>query len=188
MWISNQFHARLLASTLLLASIPGLSVAVEFADGSTAFVRPPALIKAVTSDSDTRSWFATYYFTVQVPENSGEPLARLTITQAEGFDRDVDYDLKRTHAFEGDSFRKRNLTPVAIADTQFDASQQQVTLTFNPPIPSGKTITVGIHPYRNPATSGVYLFDVTAYPPGGKPRGQFMGFGRLTFYDHGGVS
>lgn len=34
--------------------------------------------------------------------------------------------------------------------------------------------------------SGVYLFGVTAFPAGEKSHGQFIGFGRLHFYNDGG--
>lgn len=185
MRISYPFNRALIVSTLLLASVPSMATAVELGDGSRAFTRPPSLVKAVTTNSDIRSWYATYYFTVAVPENSGEPLSRLTITKSEGFDQDLDFDLKQTEAFEGDSYRKKNPPPIAIANAQYDAEQQQVTLTFDPPVTAGKTVTIGLYPYRNPNTGGVYLFDVTAYPPGDKPRSQFLGFGRLTFYEHG---
>jgi hypothetical protein len=58
-------------------------------------------------------------------------------------------------------------------------------VTFDPPVPPGKIITIGLRPTRNPLYDGVYLFRVTAFPPGEKATGQFLGFGRLQFYTDG---
>jgi hypothetical protein len=181
MGISKQFGASFAISTLLLLTAGHFSSAVQFSDGATAFTRPPTLVKAVTTNSDVYS-YATYYFTVAVPPDAGEPLYRLTIKQTEGFDRDLRYNLKRSYAFEGESYRKKQNRAIAIADIQYDSKQNQITVLFDPPIPPGQTFTLGLEPYYNPSTSGVYLFEVTAFPPGEKPRGQFLGFGRLTFY------
>ena len=67
-----------------------------------------------------------------------------------------------------------------------DEDQQSVTLTFDPPVAPGNTVTIALEPERNPRRSGVYLFGVTAYPSGEKTYGQFLGYGRLHFYDRGG--
>jgi Protein of unknown function (DUF2808) len=56
---------------------------------------------------------------------------------------------------------------------------------FNPPVQPGRKVTIALSPQRNPAYSGVYLFGVTAFPTGEKSHGQFLGFGRLHFYDGG---
>ncbi len=187
MAVSKQFPVGFAIAAIASFIVPGFSAAVQLGDGSTAFAHPPTLVKAATTNSNTYSWSSIYYYTVSVPEDSGEPLQRLTITQTEGFDRDLTFDLKRSYAFEGVFSRRKTPANLAIADIQFNPKKNQVTVMFNPPISPGKTVTVSLEPYQNPATSGVYLFDVTAFPPGEKPRGQFLGFGRITFYS-GGVS
>lgn len=55
-------------------------------------------------------------------------------------------------------------------------------MSFDPPVPPATTVTLRLRPERNPRISGIYLFGVTAYPTAAK-RGQFLGYGRLHFYD-----
>jgi len=35
---------------------------------------------------------------------------------------------------------------------------------------------------RNPCYGGAYLFGLTAFPQGEVPHGQFLGYGRIHFY------
>ena len=68
-----------------------------------------------------------------------------------------------------------------------DSDRQKITITFNPPIPASNELNtklvVGLRPVRNPRYDGVYLFGVTAFPQGDRPNSQFLGYGRLSFYD-----
>jgi hypothetical protein len=136
------------------------------------------MVRAITTDSDVYSWSATYYFTLEVPADAGEPLQKVTITQKAGFDRSLDYDLKRSVAFEGASYRRGKLVAVPIREVTFNRKSQIATVNFDPPVSPGTVVTVGLKPYKNPSTSGIYLFGVVAYPPGDKPRSQFLAFRR----------
>jgi len=156
------------------------SQAVTLADGTVYFVQPPRLLKATTTQSATYAWGATYYFTLDLPENAGEPLRRVTIAQREGIDA-LRYDLKDTQAFVGEPRGKRQA--VALSEVIGDRKTRTVSVRFDPPIAPGQTVTVGLRPVRNPNIGGVYLFGVTAFPEGQKAHGQFLGFGRLQFYE-----
>lgn len=156
--------------------------AVRLGDGTVAFVQPPDLIKATTTFNSVNVWGATYYFTINVPEQAGEPLGKLTIVQREGGDN-IRYDLDDSRAFEGT--RGKRGAKLQLGEVTRDKKTRTVVVNFNPPIPPGKTITIGLRPVKNPMSSGVYLFGVTAFPAGEKSRGQFIGFGRLHFYSNG---
>lgn len=158
------------------------SQAVQLADGTVYFVQPPSLVEATTTFNSVNAWGATYYFTLGVPQNAGEPLQKVTIKQQEG-GYDIRYDLKDTRAYEGTRHRKG--TRLTLGDVTRERKTQTVTVTFDPPVPPGKTVTIGLRPIQNPIYSGVYLFGVTAFPPGEKSHGQFLGFGRLHFYSNG---
>jgi hypothetical protein len=61
--------STIFGSTLaLVASIWGIAApsiqAVELADGTVAFEKPPRLINATSTYNQTDVWGATYYFTV----------------------------------------------------------------------------------------------------------------------------
>jgi hypothetical protein len=72
---------------------------------------------------------------------------------------------------------------VSLSEVIDDRKTRMVSVTFDPPIAPGQTVTVGLRPVRNPNVGGVYLFGVTAFPAGEKVHGQFLGFGRLQFYE-----
>lgn len=152
------------------------AVAVRFADGTVQFAGVPRLGKVSATDNQTWAWSATYLFTLQIPDDASEPLGRVMVRQEEGVDV-VEFNLKRTYAYlNGD---RRQTTAVEAVR----ASPDTLDLTFNPPIPPGSTLTIGLRPYTNPRTGGVYLFGITTTPAGDKVRSQFIGYGRLQFYE-----
>jgi Protein of unknown function (DUF2808) len=158
-----------------------VELAVELRDGKVYFDQPPRLVEAVTNFNDVNFWDPTYYFTVSLPENAVEPLSRITINQHEGVDNMMSR-LEDVYVFEGarrsNQGRRRTIQNVIV-----DKKNRTLSLVLNPPIQPGKTITIAMEPVQNPSVSGVYLFGVTAFPQGEKPHGQFLGYGRLQFYN-----
>jgi Protein of unknown function (DUF2808) len=157
-----------------LVSLP--AIAVRFSDGTVQFAGVPRLGKVTTTDNQAYAWGATYLFTLQVPEDASEPLGRVILRQEEGLDS-VEFNLERTYAYlNGD---RTQTTAIESINPKPDTLE----LTFNPPIPPSSTVTIGLRPYTNPHTGGVYLFGVTTAPAGDKVRDQFIGYGRIQFYD-----
>ena len=165
----------------IVASVPLAGRAVQVADGTVYFDSPPRLEKAVTTIDSPRAFGATYYFTLTIPEDAGEPLGRLTVAQHEGFD-EVRYRDEKTLAFEGDRWNRGE--EVSLGLVASDRETNTISVRFDPPVEPGNRITVGLKPVRNPDLDGIYLFGVTAYPVGEKAHGQFLGFGRLHFYSN----
>ncbi|BAY69909.1 DUF2808 domain-containing protein [Anabaena sp. FACHB-709] len=157
------------------------SQAIQLQDGTVYFVQPPRLVETVTTYNQVNVWGATYYFTVNLPENASEPLQKLTINQHQGVDN-IRFDLKNSFAFEGT--RSHRGQRIGLKDAADNRQTRTVSLIFDPPVSPGKTITIGLKPWQNPTISGVYLFGVTAFPAGEKTHSQFLGFGRLHFYNH----
>lgn len=179
--------AALGGTTLALAASIGVvatqvTQAVQLRDGTVHFTQPPDLVDAATTFNSVNAWGATYYFTINIPEKAGEPLQRVTITQREGADN-IRYDLEDTRAFEGTRSNRKD--KLALGEVKRERETRTVFVNFDPPIPPGKTVTIGLRPVKNPMYSGVYLLGVTAFPVGEKPSGQFIGFGRLQFYSSG---
>ncbi|MGF1992471.1 MAG: DUF2808 domain-containing protein [Nostoc sp. ZfuVER08] len=156
--------------------------AVQLRDGTVYFVQPPRLIEAVTIYKDVNFPGGTYYFTINVPENAGEPLGKVAIAQREGGEY-IQYDLDDTRAFVGT--RDRKGTPLTLGSVTKERKTRTITVNFDPPVTPGQTITIGLRPYSNPSFSGVYLLGVTAFPVGEKSHGQFLGFGRFQFQSSG---
>jgi hypothetical protein len=181
MRISKLFGATLAASASFWGLAAPLTQAVQLADGTVAFEKPPNLLSATTTYNSTYTWGATYYFTVELPANAGEPLQRVTIKQRQGFD-DIDFDLEQTRAFEGTSRRKGE--KLTLKEVIKDDQTKTISVTFDQPVMPGKTFTIGLRPVRNPWSSGAYIFGVTAFPAGEKSYGLYLGVGRLQFYDH----
>jgi Protein of unknown function (DUF2808) len=154
--------------------------AVQLRDGKTYFTHPPTLVEAETTINSSYAWGATYYFRLKLPENAGEPMQRVTIHQHEGADK-IGFDLQESFVSTITSSGEKKKWDAEI--TASDRDSRMVTITFNPPIPPGNAIAIGLRPYNNPRYGGVYLFGVTAFPVGESSHGQFLGYGRLQFYD-----
>jgi len=160
-----------------LAVLPVSGVTLR--DGKVYFVQPPRLVRAATTNNGVRMWGATYYFTISLPENADEPLEKVTITQRSGWEFPRFY-LEESRAFEGTSRRGR---PLALKAVTRDKKARTISVTFSPPVPPGRTLTIRLRPVQNPRNSGIYMFGVTAFPPGDRVHGQFLGFARFHFYE-----
>lgn len=162
----------------LAVGVTPQALAVTFG-GSTHFAGVPRLVSATTTQKQARTWGGRYYFTVAVPEDASEPLGKLVIQQDEGGSRLGRFDLEDTVAFQAENRQVR----FAIASVEQDREERNITVTFEPGIEPGQTVQLGLQPLRTPS-AGVYLWGVTAFPEGESPSGQFLGYGRLHFYDN----
>jgi hypothetical protein len=170
----------LVVLTVSLTIPYAINEATTLADGTTYFLNPPRFLGAIATQDGTNIWSASYYFTLNLPANAGEPLRTVVITQQGGLGRPM-FDEETIQAFEGTRIRRgKNLT---IAASHFDSDTQTLTVTFDPPVPPGRILTLRLSPVRNPSVPGTYLYGVTAFPDGTKPFGQFIGVGQIRIYD-----
>lgn len=168
-------------SCIIISGMPdGFVKAIELVDGTTYFLNPPRLLGAISSQDGTYIWGATYYFTLELPENAGEPLQKVAIVQEGGLGRPL-FDASSTEAFEGT--RNRLGKSLAIESVNLDPDVPALVVEFNPPIHPGKIVTIRLYPVRNPTVAGTYLYGVTAFPTGEKPFGQYLGVGQIRIYD-----
>ena len=154
--------------------------AVKSPDGTVAFESAVLLQDSHTTFSGVRVRQAIYYFDLEIPQDVGEPLQKITIQQRTGSD-DVKFRLDRTKAYLGDHNNKQEQLEVSTVESESGA----IIVRLDRPIPPGNKVTIGIKPTRNPDFAGVYLFGVTAFPAGEKSRGLYLGAGRLQFYRGG---
>ena len=176
----------LVASTLTLgllipstfASVNALEVVVE---KKAMFEASPRLIRTATTNS-TVNGPSTYHFTIEVPENSGEALKAVTISQKDNPDY-INLAVNRSNAFIGDSFAGGPDLELADIGGDLSTNPNDVTFVFDEPVQPGETVTVRVKAKRNPSVDGIYLFGVTAFPEGGEDSpGLYLGSGRLHFY------
>ena len=181
--LPSLFSASVLTLGVMLpSSLPILSaVAVPLSNGQTFFDYPPRLLQATTSNSQVQVAGATYYFTLSVPKNAGEPLQTVTVAQRENRDTVV-FKPSSSRAFAGN--RARRGDALSLASIGGVPSSQETIVVFDPPVPPGSTVTIALKPKRNPDWGGVYLFGVTAYPAGENSSGQFLGYGRIQFHEN----
>lgn len=175
-WFASVATALMVSASGTIALSPSAQ-AVQLR-GTTYFTSPPRLVDAATTQNSIYAWSATYYFTLDIPANAGEPLQKVTIVQQESPDT-VRFDPKDTEAFEGGRSGKK----LPLGEVTSDRKSRTVTVNFNPPIQPGRRVTIALAPYQNPSVGGVYLFGVTAFPAGEKSYGQFLGFGRISIYE-----
>ena len=166
----------LTASALVLTTIS--SLALELPDGQTFFNRSPRLIRAATSFRGRNNHFATYYFTIEVPRDTGEALKAIKIEQRQNFRETIIFKAEESRAFIGDSLAGGEPLSLAAVGGE-EETPGVVTVVLDPPVSPGNTITVAVKPKHNPNISGVYLFGVTTYPEGENSQGLYLGSGRL---------
>lgn len=182
-----------LTLAVFLGSAGGLfhsiaSAQAQVSQSSRAFfTNPPRLISAENPEKDVAVRSSVYYFTLEIPLDSGSGLQQVSIAQRDGSSRmrRIRYDLEATRAFAGTAADRGAEIP--IAQRTYDENSQTVTLAFASPVPGGTTVTIALEAERNPRMQGVYLFGVTAYPGDSTTNGQFLGYTRLTFYGNDGI-
>ncbi len=169
---------------IIIFFVLGISptIAMELGNGLTIFNKSPRLVNVVTTLSGIRVDGAKYYFTIELGENVGEPLQKLTIKQSQGSEI-INYYLDETIAFEGEPINRGQ--SLSISRTKQNLDNHEITILLDPPLEPGTTFTVALKPKRNPQEPGVYQFSISAYPTGEKPQGLYIGLGRLQFYHHG---
>lgn len=179
----HQLQSRFLSILILTALVPTTllaksSSAVTLPNGQTAFDAPPHLIKAESSYSSS-NLPSTYFFTLRIPDNAGEPLKAVKIVQRENLDT-IRYQSNATQAFRGNRWAQG--PQLSLAAIGGPTETGEMVVEFDPPVQPGKTVTVALKAKQNPTFGGVYQFGVTAYPAGKRGIGQFLGYARLNFY------
>lgn len=148
--------------------------------GQTFFSHPPHLDRAAAFPN-TGYVASTYEFTLTVPEDAGQPLKAVTITQATNVET-VEFNITHSRAFVGKGRGMGAEIQLASVGGHQLSNPGEATIVFDQPVQPGTTITIALAARRNPIWNGIYLFGVTAYPDGENGLGQFLGYGRLSFY------
>jgi len=173
-----------IVSSLVGLTTFGLTIptawAGQYPDGTVFFEAPPRLEKVTTTFDETDMRGATYYFTLTLPAQAGEPLGKLIIEQREGIDG-IPLLLDETTAFVGTPNNKQDR--LSLANISQSENHRTINVAFQTPVEPGTTLTLGLKPRKNPLYDGIYLFGVTAVPAGETAKSLYLGVGRLKFYD-----
>lgn len=161
----------------MVASLPPI-IAQENTSSISYFSRSPRLLNVMTTYRGARVGRPRYYYTIELPKGSGEPLKTITINKRQGFE-EIDYYPQDTIAFQGTPNHRDNT--ITIEESTWDETTETMTITFDPPVSPGTTFTIGLKAKQNPSHGGTYLFGVTAFPAGNNPRDLYLGNGRLYF-------
>jgi Protein of unknown function (DUF2808) len=154
--------------------------AIQLSDGTVYFAKVPQLVGAATNDKAVGSLAPTYRFTINLPADAGVPMQRVTLVQTEGAGN-IRFNLSPTTAYVG----KNRQALLPLGNISQDPQTRAIEVSFQPAIAPGTIVTIALRPVQNPSIGGTYLFGVTAYPQGEKAHGQFLGYGRLQFYQQG---
>ncbi|MBD2629807.1 DUF2808 domain-containing protein [Trichormus variabilis] len=146
-------------------------------------IQPTRLLTAETTYNQASAWGATYYFTLKLPASSvNVPLKQLAFTQVEGLET-IDFDDKNSIAFVETNGQREKL---GVTLAKKGNQPQTLIVTFDQPVASGKTITIGLKPFRNPTYEGIYQFRVQSLPFGERTNNLVLGTARLQFYGNTG--
>lgn len=182
-WVGSTLCALLTPVGIGVAGLPTpvLSVPLAIAQTPTTFVSPPQLVGATTTRSLVSELNATYYLTLDLPATAGVGLQTVEIRLDEGRDPTFHFQVEATQAFEGTREARGAVLP--LASVVEDRDRNAITLQFDPAVAPGRSLTLALRPRRNPRFEGVYLFGVTAAPPGSQAEPYFTGYARLHFYE-----
>jgi hypothetical protein len=168
-----------LVLSYLTCSSYNRATASQFPNGRVVFDKSPRLLDAVTTFNNARAWGATYYFTIELPEEAGEPIDKVIISQRQGSE-DIEFLLDKTVAVEGSYNNKGK--QINLGEVTRDEETNEITIILDSPVSPGTVFSIGLKPKINPSYSGIYLFGVTVFPQGEKPSPLYLGVGRLDFY------
>jgi hypothetical protein len=156
------------------------SLAVQLGDGSTVFTSPPRLVDFFTLENSAGRKGVTYYVTVDLLPEAGEPLETLKVALIQGRFTQLDYRTDEIEVFEGDRSDRQDNYPIELVE--YDETSQTLTIRLAQAVPPGERVTFALKPVRNPTRGGVYLFEVTAAPTGDNPVFQRIGTGRISIF------
>ncbi|MGM3307119.1 DUF2808 domain-containing protein [Anabaena sp. WFMT] len=146
---------------------------------ATYGIQAKPLLTAETTYNQTSAWGATYNFTIKLPASTANvPLKQVALTQIEGLET-IDFDEKNSIAFVETNGQKEKLGVILAKD---ENQPQTLIVTFDQPVVAGKTITIGLKPFRNPTYEGIYQFRVQIVPSGQMTNNLVVGTARLQFY------
>ncbi len=176
----------ILTISTAIVTVPKVNLTIaqnlSLSENSTFFTgQPPSLVSADTPANSINWPDPNYYFTIKLPENSGESLGKVTIHQQENIET-IEFNLSNTKAFEGNPHQRgKDLSLKAVMPSK---QAQTIVVSFDPPISPGTTFTISLQAKENPSQTGIYLFRVQAFPSGTAPVGLDLGVGRFQFYDN----
>lgn len=147
----------------------------QIGNGKTFFEQSPRIIRA-TNTQPSPGAYGEYQFSISVPKDAGEALEAVTIIQHDSLER-ISFKVNKSYAFAGSSRNGGVSIPLANIGGE-QTSDKEVTLVFDPPVAPGKTVTVVLSGV-NPNLSGIYEFDVIAYPVGQNSPGLALGTVRI---------
>lgn len=181
--------ASLLAALLTLAA-PAMAQSQPAVPpaGPTAFGTALQLTRAAATFDSTYFYPATYQFTIKIPPEAQQALARVTIALPDNYGPAGGQlpDPRAVTAFlPTEPEAQRPQSPERLLPARVRLENQAVVIDFNEPVPAGQILTVQFDQMRKPRLGGTYLFDVNALPAGPRPVSQFVGFGRLVFREGG---
>jgi hypothetical protein len=157
--------------------------ALDIGDGRAVFTKSPQLIRAAATNTSAGVGSSVYQFTVEVPQDAGEPLKALTIIQ-EPNPEQVEFDLSKSKAFIGDNFSGGSPVALASIGGSKPMKDNSVTVVFDRPVAPGSKVTVSLRAKENPRFGGVYAFGVMAYPKGDRSTSLYLGSRSLAFSQH----
>lgn len=177
LWAGTALGLLCLGTPAIAQETPEVLPAPVAAAANPIYFARPLRLANVSTPNNWQFRASEYLFTIDIPADASQPLEKVVFAQIEGADYPR-YSIRNTHAFaEGDRH-----TPLTLSQVENDTDERTVTVVFDPPIEPGRQITVALKAHHNPR-GGIYLYQVTASPPGISGPGQRVGLGRLQFYE-----
>jgi hypothetical protein len=160
----------LTVATTAASLLIGLGQGAKSLDLQTvSFDHAPRLSRMAIADQKA-------YFTVTIPENAGEELAKLSFSDMKQEGPRLPFNLEKTQVFMG---TRANGQSIELGDAWVD-EVGVVWVEFAPTLAPGTTFTVVLEVREN-APSGEHEYGIAAYPEPQNSVPAFVGDGTLTF-------
>jgi hypothetical protein len=175
--ITTLCKTLLVSTGMCLLSVPSTYAVVS--------AQPARLLSTTTTYNHVNAWESTYYLSITVPASATEALQQVALTQIQGLEA-IRFNPQESFAFEGsvdtaNLSRKGQKLGITLANS--GNKSRTVVVTFVQPVAPGKTITIGLKPFRNPMYDGVYQFQVQTLSTGKSTHNPIIGIARLQFYN-----
>lgn len=168
-----------ISTSLLFLTSP--SLATPLGNGQYTFDRAPRFMEVNVSSPQADVPDTLYQLTITVPQDAGAPLQAIRITQPKN------QNVVRFQPNTARVFAENPAAEIPLARIGGDQPENsELTVEFQYPVQPGQTITINFNPEHNPASGGVYLLGVTAYPIGDNSPGLFLGYRPITIQSPSG--
>ncbi len=175
--MSKRTLNALFASVLAVSFGAGSAVALEGIDGTDYFSEVPVLVDTEEGNTEFNQYVEV---SIVVPEEETVGMQAVLIEQEQN-PKDLAISADDVTVVMGEDFDANADEVPATVTFNENNGREQILVNFERPVQPGSAVTIQMEPGTTQELRGTYLFGVSAWPSGDRPRDYFLGFARANF-------